>query len=128
MRLFRLVRYVDESGVSGTGHVADGVVFWNGKCAVSWRTKHTSVAVYDDIETVEAIHGHNGQGRIEFWAAEKGGWFWLSLNEKERAVIKAAREQKRLYDKDGLLFEYRRACEKTNVSVAALDEALREGD
>jgi hypothetical protein len=63
-RRFVLERNVDESGVSGTGHVADGIVFWNGKCALSWRTEHTSVAVYDSINTVEAIHGHDGSTRV----------------------------------------------------------------
>ena len=71
MRTFMLVRDIDESGISGTGHVADGVIFSNGKCAVSWRTKYTSVAVYDDLETVEAIHGHNGSTRIVFDIPEK---------------------------------------------------------
>jgi hypothetical protein len=66
MNLFRLVRDEDESGVSGTGHVADGVEFHNGKCAVSWRTEHTTITIYEDIQTVEAIHGHGGKTRIEW--------------------------------------------------------------
>lgn len=63
-RLFSLVRDVDETGVSGTGHVADGVQFPNGKCAVCWRTATTSTAIYDSIADVEKIHGHGGKTRI----------------------------------------------------------------
>lgn len=66
MKKFHLVRIEDESGISGTGVVAEGVVFENGKCAISWLTKFTSVAVYDDMETLEAIHGHNGKTRVVF--------------------------------------------------------------
>jgi hypothetical protein len=64
MRLFTLYRQEDESGVSGTGVVAEGVEFSNGKCALSWLTEHTSVAVYDNIETLTSIHGHNGKTRV----------------------------------------------------------------
>ena len=64
MRTFHLHRYRDESGVSGLGIVAEGVQFENGKCVVNWLTKFTSTTVYDDIETVEAIHGHNGDTKI----------------------------------------------------------------
>lgn len=64
-RLFRLIRIEDESGVSGTGHVADGVVFHDGTCALHWRTPHTSTTVYKDIFAVRAIHGHAGKTRVE---------------------------------------------------------------
>lgn len=64
-RLFRLVRDEDESGVSGTGHVADGVIWHDGTCTVHWRTAHTSTTVYRDFATVLAIHGHGGKTRAE---------------------------------------------------------------
>lgn len=66
MTLFQLHRIEDESGVSGTGIVAEGVVFTSGKCAMCWLTKHTSVAVYDSIADLEAIHGHNGKTRVVY--------------------------------------------------------------
>lgn len=62
---FVLMRDEDEVGVSGTGVVADGVIFaGSGKVALSWNTPHTSVAVYDDLETVIAIHGHDGKTKV----------------------------------------------------------------
>lgn len=67
MRSFKLNRTVDATGVSGTGIVAEGVEFSNGKCSLSWLTSVTSVAVYDDIESVRKIHGHDGQTVVE-WA------------------------------------------------------------
>lgn len=60
MKRFLLSRMIDETGVSGTGIVAEGVLFENGKVALGWKTEHTSVAVYDNMETVEAVHGHGG--------------------------------------------------------------------
>ena len=60
MRHFHLVRDVDQSGVSGTGIVAEGVQFTNGKCALCWLTNKSSIAVYDSFDDLIAIHGHNG--------------------------------------------------------------------
>ena len=69
MRAFNLNRIVDETGISGTGVVAQGVQFDNGYCALTWLTKNTSVAFYPSIEMLEAIHGHNGKTKIE-WAKD----------------------------------------------------------
>ena len=71
MRPFLLVRREDVSGVSGTGVVAQGVVFATGKAVLSWVTERTSVAVYDSIEVLDAIHGHAGRTYIE-WLDEYG--------------------------------------------------------
>lgn len=70
MRRFELHRDEDETGVSGTGVVAEGVQFTDGTCAMRWRATHTSTAVYGDVETLEAIHGHNGRTRI-VWIDEE---------------------------------------------------------
>lgn len=65
MRRFELQRDVDVSGVSGTGVVAEGVVFSDGAAAVRWIAgEHRSTVVWDDVESVEAIHGHGGATRI----------------------------------------------------------------
>lgn len=66
MRPFRLHRLIDVSGVSGRGVVAEGIEFENGKCALHWLTEHSSVAIYDNVETLRAIHEHGGKTRIEW--------------------------------------------------------------
>ena len=52
MRMFQMYRLEDESGVSGTGLVAEGVQFETGKCVVGWLTDIHSVAIYDRMEDV----------------------------------------------------------------------------
>ena len=64
MRIFYLNRVEDESGISGTGRVAQGFVFDNGKVAVTWLSEHPSVTVYDNIGEVHAIHGHGGKTEV----------------------------------------------------------------
>lgn len=64
MHCFVLRRHEDETGVSGTGDVAEGCEFSDGRCALRWLTEHTSTAVYDSIADVVKIHGHNGKTEI----------------------------------------------------------------
>lgn len=63
-RLFQLVRHEDETGISGTGAVAEGVKFSDGTCVLRWLTEHSSTAVYASISELEAIHGHNGKTEV----------------------------------------------------------------
>jgi len=65
-RLFKLVRVQDETGISGTGVVAEGVQFTNGWCAMSWLTAMHSVAIYPNVQQLESIHGHNGRTKVVF--------------------------------------------------------------
>ena len=64
--LFQLDRIEDKSGVSGTGIVADGVVFPDGTVALRWRGDVQSTVIYADIADVVKIHGHSGSTRIKY--------------------------------------------------------------
>lgn len=65
-RLFVLKRDEDETGVSGTGVVAEGVQFSDGTVALRWRSYIKSTAIYESIRACEAIHGHGGKTRVLF--------------------------------------------------------------
>lgn len=64
MRMFYLWRVVDETGISGTGFVAEGVQFTDGTCALRWLTKHSSTCTYANLDDMKAIHGHGGKTRV----------------------------------------------------------------
>ena len=64
MKVFYLNRKEDESGVSGTGRIAQGFIFDNGKVAMTWLSEHPSVTVYDNSGEVRAIHGHDGKTEV----------------------------------------------------------------
>lgn len=70
MKTFYLLRDEDESGVSGTGIVAEGVMFSDGKCVLSWLSEMSSKNVYDSIHHVRSIHGHGGKTTVE-WITDK---------------------------------------------------------
>ena len=64
MKIFYLKRVEDESGVSGTGRIAQGFIFDNGKVALTWLSEHPSITIYDSIGEVTAVHGHGGKTEV----------------------------------------------------------------
>lgn len=68
MRRFELHRDVDETGVSGTGVVADGVDFEDGVAVLRWRGEWPTSVVFHErgMPAIEKIHGHGGKTRIEW--------------------------------------------------------------
>lgn len=66
MRRFQLYRKEDESGISGTGIVAEGIEFTSGMVAITWHSQYRAVNIYENIKTVVALHGHNGKTEIRF--------------------------------------------------------------
>lgn len=65
MRLFQMIRDDDVSGVSGVGRVAEVVEFENGKVVVAWLDGAKAMGVYDSLDDVQAVHGHDGTTWLE---------------------------------------------------------------
>ena len=62
-KLFSLVRLLDETGVSGTGRVLDGIVFHTGQVVVCWRSDllptgdgFSSLGIYPSWQAFLRIH------------------------------------------------------------------------
>lgn len=66
-RLFTLERDHDVTGVSGTGTVADGVLWPDETVSIRWRGDRPSTVFWDSLEHAEHVHGHEGATRI-VWA------------------------------------------------------------
>lgn len=64
MQLFELQRDRDTSGVSGTGVVAQGVIFDDGITVLHWLGKWNSTSLYPNIDMLKEIHGHHNDTRI----------------------------------------------------------------
>lgn len=66
-RRFELVRTEDVSGVSGCGVVAEGICFSDNKVTIRWCVgEHPSTVVWDDMESVEHVHGHEGRTTVRW--------------------------------------------------------------
>lgn len=73
-RRFRLVRSEDVHGQSGTGVVAWGIQYPDGRGSVHWKTRVFpdgrvvvgNTASWDSIEDLEYIHGHEGRTIVEW--------------------------------------------------------------
>lgn len=67
LRCFHFERAKDISGVSGCGKVAEGCLFLDtGQVVVHWLGEHGSVNIYNSLEDVEYVHGHDGCTHIVF--------------------------------------------------------------
>jgi len=63
-RRFHLLRHADISGVSGTGIVADGILWPDGTASLRWRGERPSTVHWDRIADAKAVHGHGGATEI----------------------------------------------------------------
>lgn len=63
-RRFYLQRDEDESGISGTGRVVDGVQFNDGTVVIRWNSETASTAIYKNMKELEFLHSHDGKTRV----------------------------------------------------------------
>jgi len=68
VKTFTLNRVVDETGVSGTGNVAQGVVFDDGTCVLRWLTATPGTTVFASVEAMLEVHGHGGKTKMVYGA------------------------------------------------------------
>lgn len=66
-RRFVLIRHRDPSGVSGTGQIAEGVVWSDGEIALRWRGPLFTTTIWPhSIDALLAVHGHGGATTIRW--------------------------------------------------------------
>lgn len=66
LRRFVLQRDRDDTGFSGTGVVAEGVAFTDGRAVVRWLGDHSSIVVWENMSDAMAVHGHGGNTRLRW--------------------------------------------------------------
>jgi len=90
-RPFVLARDADPTGTSGTGIVADGVLWPDNTVSIRWRGQRPSTVFWDSLADAMAVHGHEGSTRL-VWEPHipQAGWggAWMEL----RSYVDQARE------------------------------------
>lgn len=131
MHLFQLHRDEDQSGVSGTGIVAEGVLFQSGKVVLSWLTENTSLGIYDSAQIMEIIHGHGGKTRVvwldgpqvdqseDHLPGEPIAWIVLNLYEEPLGTVWAHSEEEALRDAGDF-------CERQFLGVRVAEKQRRQ--
>jgi len=69
VRRFHLHRMKDDTGKSGIGIVAEGLVFTDGTTVLRWMSATPSTLIFASQEQMEKIHGHDGKTTI-IWKDE----------------------------------------------------------
>lgn len=101
-RGFQLLRHQDISGVSGTGVVADGVLWPDGTASLRWKGERPSTVHWDRIADAEAVHGHGGATEI-VWLddtgqpglAEEYARGWIDIQSKYRDALQTISQLER---------------------------------
>ena len=70
IRTFELHRAVDVTGISGPGHIADGVVWVDGTVSIRWLGERPSIVFWESLEHAIAVHGHGGATEFRFTDVE----------------------------------------------------------
>ena len=80
VRVFQLYRDRDVTGRSGTGVVADGVVWPDGSVSMRWRGAVRTTVSADSLADIERVHGHDGATRVVLLAnlTIDGGAAWTA--------------------------------------------------
>lgn len=75
-RRFELHRDIDLSGISGTGLIAEGVLFSDGAVTLRWLSTYPTTANHDrGMASIEHVHGHCGATRV-VWIDPDPGIDW----------------------------------------------------
>ena len=64
IKVGHIFRREDESGISGTGRVAEWVEYSDGEVVVHWLSHTPSTNHYRNMKQVDAVHGHSGKTEI----------------------------------------------------------------
>lgn len=98
MKTFYLVRTEDVHGNSGTGIVAEGIIFDNGMVAMTWLSDIPTVTNFRRIQDVAKLHGHEG---------------------KTTVVVEGNRRQKTSFDKCREVVRVKNSIKKLKAEVEA---------
>lgn len=56
MRTFKIVRYEDPNGMSGTGTIAEGVLFSDGYCVTHWLGEWPKTETWHNVGVSDLRH------------------------------------------------------------------------
>lgn len=96
MRKFYLLRHEDVNGYSGTGVVAEGVIFDDGTGAFTWLTPMKTVTTFWKMADIRKMHGHDGKTEVIIEGNKKFSEcqdIAHQLKMKHRLELKASRKK-----------------------------------
>ena len=80
-KIFYLVRLEDETGVSGTGIIGEGVRWTDGSVSIRWVSSTPSFVNFEGVpedakvkriaqDHIKCVHGHSGKTKV-VWADDE---------------------------------------------------------
>jgi len=97
MRKFYLLRHEDVNGYSGTGVVAEGVIFDDGTGAFTWLTPMKTITVFMKMADIRNMHGHDGKTEVIIEGKKK----FNECHESARELKMKQRTERRVKSNKG---------------------------
>lgn len=95
MRKFYLLRHEDVHNNSGTGVVAQGVIFDQGMGAMTWLTDEPTVTTFvRGIRGVKKLHGHDGKTEVIIEGVKKDAKKFEQCQDAVRTMKAKRKHQK----------------------------------
>lgn len=91
MRKLYLLRHEDLHGHSGTGTVAEGVIFHNGMVALTWFSEWETMTTFKNVQTLKRLHSHEGRTEIIIEGVKKDAKKYERCEDHAR-TLKAKRK------------------------------------
>lgn len=68
IRTFHVIRSEDETGVSGTGRIMEGIEFPSGRVVVEWQAPYQTLGIYSSFAEFSQIHidSHPSKSEVIF--------------------------------------------------------------
>jgi len=131
IRVGVILRHEDESGVSGTGVVAEWVEYSDGEVVVHWTSHTPSTNHYRNFKQVEAIHGHGGKTElVTVWEQPKPHQEEVDPEVADAAAEDAGRAQPKanLQEVGGELSEEKEPSKKALVRKRTATKKKKDDD
>jgi hypothetical protein len=66
MRRFLVIRNQEVSDIPNSDVIAEGTVFSDGMSVIRWLREPCSMSVFNTVDDVLAVHGHEGKTQLQF--------------------------------------------------------------
>ena len=90
MKNFYLFRHEDVHGNSGTGIVAEGTIYDNGLCSMTWLTPEPTMTMFPKAHLMKKIHGHEGKTEVIIEGKDKR---FIECNETLKLIRKRKKHE-----------------------------------
>jgi hypothetical protein len=83
VEVFHMIRNEDESGISGTGHVATGIVYPDQSVVLRWNTDSPTITIFNSFKDFKKVH-------VDNHPSNETEFKWLTIEDETTKMLAEA--------------------------------------